>query len=524
MKKIIALVLSLMALLSLVLPVAAEEVASGTCGDNLTWTLNDEGTLTISGTGDIYERHSWNVDKALVKEIVISAGVTSIGVHSFTDFEALTAVTFEADSKLTAIGGEAFMRCSNLTSISIPNGVTIIEPYTFNNCSNLTSVIIPEGVTSIGYAAFARCDSLVEIAIPKSVKNIEAYAFSFCDSLTSVTMPKGVNYSFPIAFNGCENLTSIKEYDDTETDSESITKELFSEDGTTLLAYYGEFGVTSYEVPANVTAIEYRAFDFAEEITEIVIHQNVTLIDDGAFFGCANLEAIKVNENNGYYCDIDGILFSKDKTKLIYYPDNKEGTKYLIPESVTEFGGLAFQCSNIEYLYYPGEFNQILYGNAGPAFGRVYYNYKFSEIFEPGTVIGAALRTDITAEINGHAIPSFNVDGITYIIAEDLKDYGFEVKYVDSARTLYVERLYTKTDVTRHYVKPQVNADEIGMKEYDILATDIITEIRGGVADYDESYNINGQTIVRFDALSKFADVTYDNEKRLISVTLPWVN
>ena len=135
---------------------AADVVAEGTCGYNLTWTLDGDGTLTISGTGkmkDYYPSNNdttapWGENCSLIKSVVISDGVTSIGGYAFIDCFSLTSVTIP--DSVTSIGGSAFSYCRSLTSVTIGNGVTSIGFNAFYGCSSLTSVTIGNSVTSIG--------------------------------------------------------------------------------------------------------------------------------------------------------------------------------------------------------------------------------------------------------------------------------------------------------------------------------------------------------------------------------------
>ena len=167
------LALALVITITLVAPKAeAATVESGTCGTNLKWTLDDAGTLTISGTGAMkdygydrysptYSNHPWRNVATSIKSVVIESGVTSIG-------------------------DDAFSRCSSLTSITIPDSVRSIGSYAFRYCSSLTSVTIGDSVTSIGERAFTDCSSLTEVTIPASVKRICNYAFLNCSSLKTV--------------------------------------------------------------------------------------------------------------------------------------------------------------------------------------------------------------------------------------------------------------------------------------------------------------------------------------------------
>lgn len=129
-------------LLSL-MPVIVQAETSVTCGDNLTWTLDDNGTLTISGTGDMTNwtyRYDvpWYSSVSSIKDVIIGNGVTSIDIY-------------------------AFYNCGSLTSVTIPDSVTDIYSYAFWNCSRLTSVKIPDSVTGIGMYAFSGCSNLKDV-------------------------------------------------------------------------------------------------------------------------------------------------------------------------------------------------------------------------------------------------------------------------------------------------------------------------------------------------------------------------
>ena len=213
----------LMAALSLVALQACKEekdtpvlnvVDSGTCGaqgSNLTWTLKNDGTLTIAGNGamenyDDETEPSWTDYLEYISTVVIQDGVTGIGESAFSGCTSLTSITIPGS--VMNIGEYAFYGCS-FTSVSIPENVTNIEAGVFIFCSDLTSVTIPEGVTSIGREAFYYCTSLASITIPGSVMNIGKSAFSSCSSLTSVTISEGVESIEGGAFYNCTGLTRI---------------------------------------------------------------------------------------------------------------------------------------------------------------------------------------------------------------------------------------------------------------------------------------------------------------------------
>ena len=136
--------------------------------DGLTWTLYEDGTLTISGTGamkdyNINDTQSPVINHQNVKKVMIEDGVTSIGNYAFYFCENLTSLTLP--DSVTSIGDSAFDTCRGLTNITIPEGVTNIGDCAFYDCSNLTSITIPDSVTSIGNGVLEACSSLKTISI-----------------------------------------------------------------------------------------------------------------------------------------------------------------------------------------------------------------------------------------------------------------------------------------------------------------------------------------------------------------------
>ena len=156
----------LFALLSACTFSAYAAIVDGTCGDNLTWTLNTKDSiLVIAGTGEmtnyIYSPAPWSDYKSYIKYVTLPDGLTSIGYYAFYDCESLTSITIP--NSVTSIGGGAFSGCKGLTSITIPNSVTSIGDGAFQECSSLTSVTLGSGVTSIGSDAFRGCDNIQEV-------------------------------------------------------------------------------------------------------------------------------------------------------------------------------------------------------------------------------------------------------------------------------------------------------------------------------------------------------------------------
>lgn len=281
-------------------------VTSGTFGDdNLTWALDENGTLTISGMGAMPEdylisEYPWYAQKEHIKEAVIKPGVTNVGRNAFYDCKALTKVTLP--DGVTSIGRNAFGHCELLSEIALPDSVTSIGMFAFDRCA-MTELKIPDNVTSIGSYAFSSCESLKEIAIPNGVTKIEDYTFGLCKALQKVTIPNSVTSIGKSAFSRCEALkeitipsgvTSIAE--NTFENCSSLTK-ITIPDGVASIgnkAFYNCDSLPEIAIPSGVTSIGNEIFYSCSSLTEIVIPAGVTSIGDGAFRGCVNLKKIVI--------------------------------------------------------------------------------------------------------------------------------------------------------------------------------------------------------------------------------------
>ena len=213
MKRRIVL-LTIIGLFLLMLPLIAEAeiIDSGKCGENITWTLDNQGVLTINGTGQMdqygYQFYApWYSIRHLVQSVSIDNGVTSIGDYSFYSCFRLTSV--DIPDSVTCIGESAFQQCSNLASIIIPNSVREIGNAAFYYCSSLSGLDIPDGVNTIPYALCSGCNNLVNVSIPDSVTSIVNNNFMQCNNLKSITIPGSVTTLGGDSFGENENLESI---------------------------------------------------------------------------------------------------------------------------------------------------------------------------------------------------------------------------------------------------------------------------------------------------------------------------
>ena len=305
---------------------SAGYVVFGSCGENLTWGIDTDGTLTISGTGDmqdydvVSENDAWHTTAPWYayspKKLVLEEGITHVGKSAFVGCGFTGELTIPKG--VTDIGYRAFGYCSGFTgSVTLPEGLTKIGSSAFASCSGLTGVTLPQSMTEIGWSAFDDCSSLVDMVIPEGVTAIEGFAFFGCSSLTSVTLPQSVTRIGISAFAECSSLVSAA-------------------------------------IPEGVRIIEDYAFYGCSSLTSVTIPGSVTDIYDSVFVGCSSLENIFVDAGNADYASADGVLFSKDHTTLLAYPAGREAAAYRVPDGVTIIGESAFaECKNLTSVVIP---------------------------------------------------------------------------------------------------------------------------------------------------------------------------
>ena len=180
-------ILTIAFLSSMLMYANAFAAATGRCGDSITWTLDDSGNLTLSGSGEM-----WNYGYVTspfkdygIKTVTIEYGITSIGDYVFRGCCGMTELTLP--NSVTSIGGNAFEGCSGLTELTLPNSVTSIADDAFHGCRGLTELTLPNSVTSIGDGAFRGCRGLTKLTLPNSVTSIGESAFYLCSGLSKIT-------------------------------------------------------------------------------------------------------------------------------------------------------------------------------------------------------------------------------------------------------------------------------------------------------------------------------------------------
>ena len=350
-------------------------IASGTCGaqgNNLTWKLTVDGTLTISGNGKMknYEdaanepyttkiapwyKYNKNTE---IRIVVVETGVTSIGNYAFSECHNLTSVVLP--DSIDSIGSHVFSDCISLKSIlvseenacyasvdgvlfnkeltkliaypsynrfsfdwdttyQIPASVTSIGDYAFEY-SLLNIMVIPDSVIDIGEGAFMGNHWLTSITIPKSITRISDSTFRYCGSLTSIVIPESVTSIGRSAFESCGSLTSI-----------TIPKSVMSIGDS---AFWSCGDLANVTIPGSVTSISDSAFGGCSSLTNVTIGEGVTSIGGEAFFACSSLNNLKIPDS---VTKIESGAFHSSNLASVE-----------IPQNVVSIGDYAFSnCSSL---------------------------------------------------------------------------------------------------------------------------------------------------------------------------------
>ena len=336
-------------------------VESGYCGDNVIWTMYEDGTLVISGSGDMWEfvisesqteverKAPWECYANSIAVVKVQAGVTSIGAGAFLQTEYGILNTVQLPEGITKIGNYAFMN-ARIEEIDLPDSLTEIGSSAFYNCDSLAEIVIPANVRTIGQDAFFDCAALTCAVLPEGLTRIEDFMFDQCTSLTSVNIPSSVTSIGDRAF--CM----------TKLSSVVLPAGLRSiESGA-----FGQCQLTALVLPDGLQSIGQQAFT-GNEFTSIVIPNSVTDLEGGGyglFIGCEKLEKVVLPESMTYIGE--DIFFNCHSLTQVNIPqrvtriENRAFTgcfslpAIALPENLTYIGELAFmRCDSLEEIVIP---------------------------------------------------------------------------------------------------------------------------------------------------------------------------
>lgn len=377
-------------------------VASGTCGMNLTWELDDLGTLSILGNGLMYSYSysgiPWNKYRNSISAVLLSDGVDSVSDFAFCSCPNLIGISVPEENYFyTSVGGILFRKDKTTLvqvpgsfsgSYSIPETVCTISDGAFYGCHSLSSIVLPDNLTSIGEAAFYSCSSLEHISIPDGVTRIENHTFAGCTALSSVTLSQNVTSIGISAFRSCSSLTSI-------VIPESVTS-------ISNYTFCDCIDLSSVQLPESVYRIGKNAFTNCSKLHKISLPESVTTIEDDAFNGCKSLTSIVIPD--GVKTIAWGTFMNCTKLKEVTIPESVTTislyafsyctslTSIFIPEGVTTIYEYAFYCcSNLQTVYIPASVTRIRsYAFGGcSSLADVYYSGSEDQWNNVNLIIGS---------------------------------------------------------------------------------------------------------------------------------------
>ncbi len=291
--------------------------------------------------------------------ITLPKTVTAIPDYAF-EGSGVKKVTLS--SATVSIGDSAFAGCTNLAEITLPDSLKKIDEYAFYGCKSLKRVTIPRQVASLDCYAFCECTSLTDVTITKGVTSIDDYAFEECHSLTSVKIPSSVTFISPDAFQNCDKFTgfSVDSGNQVYASKDGV---LFNKAMSKLISYPSGKTDVFYTVPSSVKTLEDGSFENLKHLKNLTIGSSVTSLEGYVFNDCEtlntitmgksldpddieafavleSLKAVNISKNDPKYASVDGAVFNKALTKLLFIPEGIEN--YEVKASVSAIGDNAY--------------------------------------------------------------------------------------------------------------------------------------------------------------------------------------
>lgn len=264
-----------------------EPVAFGACGNDLTWSLFDDGLFLINGTGPMYDWSDWsevpwNLYRYQIETVRIEEGCTTVGSYAFSTTSTSstsTITTVTLPSTLTAINYCAFDGCVSITEITIPDNVEVVGGYAFDACNGLKTVSFGENLKTIDSYAFSNCDSLTSIELNANLETIGWYAFSGCDLLEYIEIQENVKNIGQGAFTYCNRLKKITVHSDNPRFANDDNGVLYDTVNHVLIQYPSGSLTTSYVIDSTTVEIARSAFSNCYNLQEVFLPKSLSIID-----------------------------------------------------------------------------------------------------------------------------------------------------------------------------------------------------------------------------------------------------
>ena len=382
-------------------------VASGKCGDNLTWKLLDTGRLTISGKGAMKNFNlnkldtemPWYSRRKKITAVVVKDGVTGIGDYAFDGCINLADVTLPEG--LTYIGESAFSGCSALKAITIPSGVARIGRFAFASCSELETVILSPGVKEISEYAFDCCGKIKDLVIPETVTRIGPMAFYFAEALETLEIQGGDTVLERDAFRRCPALETLVLGDGVKEIGPGVFSECTS--------------LKSVEIPGTVELVGKDAFNPCENLETVVFRDGaraIGAIGQRVFGNCKNLRSVIIGEG----------IREIGEQAFVQARNLKE---VVLPKSLKRIDSQAFDvCTSLTEIVIPGGVEYI--GECAFAYSKNLKKITFTG--GPPTIHEEAFGYDNSKETMVVATAYYPKDaGWT---KDNLKNYGGRLTWV----------------------------------------------------------------------------------------------
>ena len=303
--------------------------------------------------GHMYALKNGFTDEACLLTNELDDG--TLEITKYAGNSATCVIPGEIDGKkVTEIGDSAFKGCTELTSITIPDGVTGIGNKAFSDCTSLETVTIPASVTYVRDSAFYGCTSLKSVTIPESVTYIGGYAFAECYSLKYADIPANVSGIGLSPFCNCRSLENIN-IDEANKWYTTVDGVLYDKDKTELINYPAGKKDSSYVIPEGIRTIREKAFYGCLNLCELTIPDSVTEIESGAF-ECSSL----ISDEYGTIKYVDGWVVGSGHTANVVLKDGTRGIafeafscdeiieKVTMPDTVKYINAYAFEnCTNL---------------------------------------------------------------------------------------------------------------------------------------------------------------------------------